>query len=55
MKAVTIDQLRVFRQVAEAGSFSAAARTMHRAQSAVTYAIQKLEDQVGTSLFERTG
>ena len=55
MKAVTIDQLRVFRQVAEAGSFSAAARAMHRAQSAVTYAIQKLEDQVGTSLFDRAG
>ena len=53
MKAVTIDQLRVFRQVAESGSFSAAARNMHRAQSAVTYAIQKLEDQVGTQLFDR--
>ena len=55
MKAVTIDQLRVFRQVAEAGSFSAAARAMHRAQSAVTYAVQKLEDQVGTALFDRSG
>ena len=55
MKAVTIDQLRVFRQVAEAGSFSAAARAMHRAQSAVTYAIHKLEDQVGASLFDRAG
>ena len=55
MKAVTIDQLRVFRQVAETGSFSAAARAMHRAQSAVTYAIQKLEDQVGTQLFDRAG
>ena len=55
MKAVTIDQLRVFRQVAEAGSFSAAARAMHRAQSAVTYAIQKLENQVGAELFDRGG
>jgi DNA-binding transcriptional LysR family regulator len=55
MKAVTIDQLRVFRQVAESGSFSAAARNMHRAQSAVTYAVQKLEDQVGTQLFDRKG
>ena len=55
MKAVTIDQLRVFRAVAEAGSFSAAARGMHRAQSAVTYAIQKLEDQLGTELFDRSG
>ena len=55
MDAITIDQLRVFRQVAEAGSFSAAARTMHRAQSAITYAVQKLEDQVGTPLFDRSG
>ena len=55
MKAVTIDQLRVFRQVAEAGSFSAAARALHRAQSAVTYAVQKLEEQVGTDLFDRAG
>lgn len=54
MKAVTIDQLRVFRRVAEAGSFSAAARAMHRAQSAVTYAVQKLEDQLGTPLFDRS-
>ena len=55
MKAVTIDQLRVFRQVAETGSFSAAARAMHRAQSAVTYAVQKLEDQAGVELFDRSG
>jgi DNA-binding transcriptional LysR family regulator len=55
VKAVTIDQLRVFRQVAEAGSFSAAARALHRAQSAVTYAVHKLEDQVGSPLFDRSG
>jgi DNA-binding transcriptional LysR family regulator len=55
MNAVTIDQLRVFRQVAETGSFSAAARAMHRAQSAITYAVQKLEGQVGASLFDRSG
>jgi len=55
MKAVTLDQLRVFRRVAETGSFSAAARDMHRAQSAVTYAVQKLEGQVGAPLFDRSG
>lgn len=55
MKAVTIDQLRVFRKVAESGSFSAAARELHRAQSAITYAVQKLEDQVGAALFDRGG
>jgi DNA-binding transcriptional LysR family regulator len=55
MKAITVDQLRVFRQVAETGSFSAAARAMHRAQSAVTYAVQKLEAQLGVDLFDRGG
>ena len=55
MDAISLDQLRVFRQVAESGSFSAAARDLHRAQSAVTYAIQKLEDQVGAQVFDRGG
>ncbi|HYC36139.1 MAG TPA: LysR family transcriptional regulator [Usitatibacter sp.] len=54
MHAITIDQLRVFRRVAETGSFSAAARSLHRAQSAITYAVQKLEDQVGAQLFDRS-
>ena len=55
MDAISLDQLRVFRQVAESGSFSAAARHLHRAQSAVTYAIQKLEEQVGAQVFDRGG
>jgi DNA-binding transcriptional LysR family regulator len=53
--AITLDQLRVFRQVALAGSFSAAARALHRAQSAITYAVQNLEEQVGSPLFDRSG
>ena len=55
MQAITVDQLRVFLRVAETGSFSAAARSLHRAQSAVTYAVQKLEEQVGAPLFDRSG
>ena len=55
MDAITIDQLRVFHRVVDTGSFSAAARAMHRAQSAITYAVKKLEDQVGTELFDRSG
>jgi DNA-binding transcriptional LysR family regulator len=49
----TLDQLRVFAAVAEAGSFSAAARRLRRAQSAVSYAIANLEDMLGLELFER--
>jgi DNA-binding transcriptional LysR family regulator len=51
--APTLDQLRVFAAVAETGSFSAAARRMHRAQSAISYAIANLEELLGLVLFER--
>ncbi|WP_284945533.1 LysR family transcriptional regulator [Acidisoma cladoniae] len=52
---LTLDQLQVFVAVAEEGSFSATARRLNRAQSAVTYAVQKMEDQLGTMLFDRSG
>ena len=42
MGDISIDQFRVLVAVVEQGSFSAAARSLDRAQSAVTYAIQKL-------------
>lgn len=53
MDALTLDQFQVFAAVADAGSFSAAARKLNRAQSAVTYAVQKLEEQIGAELFDR--
>src|SRR5690606_17107733 len=52
---ITLDQLRTFTVVVEEGSFSAAARRMHRSQSAITYAIQKVEGAIGTALFDRSG
>lgn len=51
--APSFDQLRVMLAVVEEGSFSAAARRLNRAQSAVTYAIQRLEEQLGATLFDR--
>ncbi len=54
MDALTLDQVTVFLAVAEHGSFSAAARSLNRAQSAVTYVVQKLEEQTGTPLFDRS-
>jgi DNA-binding transcriptional LysR family regulator len=54
MDALTIDQFAVFAAVIEEGSFAAAARRMNRAQSAITYAIKKLEDQSGVELFDRS-
>jgi DNA-binding transcriptional LysR family regulator len=50
----SFDQLQVLLAVVEAGSFSGAARRLNRAQSAVTYAVQRLEEQLGTALFDRT-
>jgi DNA-binding transcriptional LysR family regulator len=54
LNGLTLDQFLVFTSVATDGSFSATARRMNRAQSAVTYAIQKLEDQLGLLLFDRS-
>ena len=50
-----LGQLQIFVCVAEAGSFSAAGRTLNRAQSAVSYAIANLEELLGIALFVRTG
>jgi len=54
MNALTLDQFSVFAIVVEEGSFAAAARRMGRAQSAVTYAVQKMEEQSGLVLFDRS-
>ncbi len=51
----TLDQLRVLTAVVEAGSFSAAARRLHRAQSVISYTIANLEAQLGVALFARDG
>ncbi len=50
----TLDQLRVFLAIVEAGSFSAAARTLNRQQSVISYTVANLEAQLGgLKLFER--
>ncbi len=51
---LSIEHLHVFIAVVEHGSFSAAARALGRAQSAMTYAVQRLEGQTGLLLFDRT-
>ena len=52
---LTLDQMRVLVAVAEAGSFSAAARRLGRVQSAISQSVQSLELALGTRLFERDG
>jgi DNA-binding transcriptional LysR family regulator len=49
----TLDQLQVLLAVQDAGSFAGAARRLNRATSAVTYAIDNLEAQLGLALFDR--
>ncbi|TIP73394.1 MAG: LysR family transcriptional regulator [Mesorhizobium sp.] len=51
----TLDQLQILVTVADTGSFSAAGRKLHRAQSVISYAIANLEAQLGLKLFEREG
>ena len=50
----TIEQLRAFVAAAEKGSFSAAARTLGRAQSVVSTHVAMLEDSLGVELFDRS-
>lgn len=50
----TLDQLRVFVAVIDCGSFSKAARELHRTQSVVSYTIANLEAQLNVALFDRS-
>lgn len=54
LDALTLDQLRTFATVAEAGSFRAGAAKLGRVQSAVSHAIANLEAQLGVALFDRS-
>jgi DNA-binding transcriptional LysR family regulator len=53
LDALTLDQMRTFVAVAEAGSFRAAAARLSRVQSAVSHAISNLEVQLGVTVFDR--
>ncbi|MGI2170222.1 LysR substrate-binding domain-containing protein [Shewanella sp. MF05960] len=52
--AITIDALRALDAIERKGSFAAAAASLYRVPSALTYTIKKLEDDMGTALFDRT-
>ncbi len=51
---ISTRQLRYFVEIAESGSFSAAAERLYIAQSALSRQIRELEQQLDTPLFERT-
>jgi DNA-binding transcriptional LysR family regulator len=47
--------LRAFEAAAREGSFSSAAANIGRTPSAISHAVRKLEESLGTALFERNG
>jgi DNA-binding transcriptional LysR family regulator len=52
---VSIEALEVIDAIARKGSFAAAAESMFRVPSALTYTVRKLEEDLGIALFDRTG
>lgn len=52
---ITLEQWQALVAVVEAGSHAKAAETLHKTQSTVTYAIQKIESLLGVKAFEIRG
>ena len=52
---VSLDQWRTFIAVVEGGGFVQAAEQVHKTQSSVSYAVQKIEQLLEISLFEKQG
>lgn len=52
---LTLDALIVLDAIDRHGSFAAAAEALHRVPSAITYAVQKLEEDLDVPLFDRSG
>jgi DNA-binding transcriptional LysR family regulator len=52
---VTLEQWRTLAAVVEAGGYAQAAERMHKSQSALTYAIHKLQSQLGVEAFTIQG
>lgn len=52
---LTLDALQVLDAIDRKGSFAAAAEELFRVPSAITYTVQKLEQDLAVALFDRTG
>lgn len=52
---ITIDALKVLDAIDRKGSFAGAASELFRVPSAISYTIQKLEEDLNVSIFDRTG
>ena len=54
-RTVTLRQLRTFKAVADASSFSAAAQRLKLSQPSVSYQVKELEETLGLQLLDRLG
>jgi len=54
LDGLTLDQMRTFAAVVRAGSFRGGAQELHRVQSAVSFSIAGMEEQLGLALFDRS-
>ena len=52
---INLESLRVIRTINEKGSFAAAAQALYKVPSALTYTVNKLEQDLGVTLFDRSG
>lgn len=52
---ISLEQWRALIAVVEAGGYAQAAEVLHKSQSAVTYAVQKIESQLDIRVFEIQG
>lgn len=52
---ITLEQWRTLVTVVDTGGYAQAATAMHKSQSAVTYAVQKIEALLGVKVFELQG
>jgi len=52
---ISLEQWRSLLAVVDAGGYAQAAEALHKSQSAVTYAVQKMETLLGVKIFEVVG
>jgi DNA-binding transcriptional LysR family regulator len=52
---ISLEQWRALQAVVDAGGYAQAAARLHKSQSAITYAVQKIEAQLNVKLFQISG
>lgn len=55
MLKLSLEAIEIVETIARHGSFAAAAERLHKVPSTISYAVSKLEEQIGLALFVRNG